>query len=172
MYYIANSSKGISSVVLGRWLGISQPAAWKMGHAIREMMAAGGPLNGIVELDEKYLGGKPRHHDGKTHKRGRGTEKQAVLIAVQRRGSVRSAPVENNSIAVLEPVVKAFVSTQAHLMSDEHRCYGGIGKAYQSHHHVNHSRGEFARGNAHCNTAESFGAILERAKQGVFHYLS
>jgi len=76
MYYIVNSSKGVSSVVLGRWLGISQPAAWKMGHAIREMMAPSGQLNGIVELDEKYLGGKPRPHDGKPHKRGRGTAKQ------------------------------------------------------------------------------------------------
>ena len=65
MYYIINSSKGIS-----------QPAAWKMGHAIREMMAPCGQLNGIVELDEKYIGGKPRPHDGKMHKRGRGTAKQ------------------------------------------------------------------------------------------------
>ena len=76
MYYFVNSSKGVSSVVLGRWLGISQPAAWKMGHAIREMMAPMGQLNGIVELDEKYLGCKPRPHDGKTHKRGRDTAKQ------------------------------------------------------------------------------------------------
>ncbi len=76
MYYITNSSKGISSVILGRWLGISQPAAWKLGHAIREMMASCGQLSGIVELDEKYLGGRPRRHDGKSHKRGRGTEKQ------------------------------------------------------------------------------------------------
>ena len=47
-----------------------------MGHAIREMMAPSGQLNGIVELDEKYIGGKPRPRDGKRHKRGRGTDKQ------------------------------------------------------------------------------------------------
>jgi len=76
MYYITNSSKGVSSVVLGRWLGISQPAAWKMGHAIRAMMAPRGKLRGIVELDEKYLGGKPRRQSGQSHKRGRGTDKQ------------------------------------------------------------------------------------------------
>lgn len=95
-----------------------------------------------------------------------------MFIAVERRGSVRSAPVESDSIAVLKPVVNAFVSTEAHLMSDEHRSYGRIAKDYQSHHHVNHSRGEYARGKVHSNTAESYGAILERAKQGVFHYLS
>jgi transposase-like protein len=38
MYLIISSSKGISSVVLARWLGVTQPTAWKMGHAIRKMM--------------------------------------------------------------------------------------------------------------------------------------
>lgn len=57
-------------------------------------------------------------------------------------------------------------------MSDEHRSYERIGQDYPSHDHVNHSRGEYARGNVHSNTAESYGAILERAKQGVFHYMS
>ena len=62
MYYIVNSSKGISSVILARWLGVTQTTAWKMGHAIRTMMDTGSEktplLDGIVELDEKYLGGK------------------------------------------------------------------------------------------------------------------
>ena len=80
IYYMINSSKGVSSVVLGKWVGVSQKTAWKMGHAVRQMMAAcsqGQPLlNGIVELDEKYLGGKPRFQQGVVHKRGRGTNKQ------------------------------------------------------------------------------------------------
>ena len=80
MYYIVNSSKGISSVVLARWLGVTQTTAWKMGHAIRVMMSSGSEqeplLNGVVELDEKYLGGKPRYRVGVKHKRGRGTAKQ------------------------------------------------------------------------------------------------
>ena len=33
-------------------------------------------LSGIVELDEKYVGGKPRYEKGVTHKRGKGTDKQ------------------------------------------------------------------------------------------------
>jgi len=78
MYYILNSSKGISSVILGRWLGVSQPTAWKMGHSIRLMMTpdATKRLDGIVEVDEKYIGGKPRYQPGVIHKRGRGTAKQ------------------------------------------------------------------------------------------------
>ena len=80
MYLMVNSSKGVSSVFLAKWVGISQKSAWKLGHAIREMMAPGSELqpalSGIVELDEKYLGGKPRFEHGVKHKRGRGTKKQ------------------------------------------------------------------------------------------------
>ena len=80
MYYIVNSSKGISSVVLARWLGVTQPTAWKLGHCIRAMMDQGSHtaalLNGVVEVDEKYLGGKPRFTPGVKHKRGHGTPKQ------------------------------------------------------------------------------------------------
>jgi hypothetical protein len=51
-----------------------------MGHAIRELMAAAPQpprqLTGIVEIDEKFIGGKPRYQKGVKHKRGRGTSKQ------------------------------------------------------------------------------------------------
>jgi transposase-like protein len=80
MYLMVNSSKGVSSVFLAKWVGISQKSAWKLGHAIREMMDPGSELqpvlSGIVELDEKYIGGKPRFEHGVQHKRGRGTKKQ------------------------------------------------------------------------------------------------
>jgi hypothetical protein len=80
MYLIVNSSKGISSVYLGKLVGISQKSAWKLGHAIRQMMDPGSELvpalSGIVELDEKYIGGKPRYQKGVVHKRGKGTAKK------------------------------------------------------------------------------------------------
>jgi len=80
MYLIISSSKGISSVVLARWLGVTQPTAWKMGHAIRKMMdpnqSDAGLLTGVVELDEMYIGGNPRPQAGVKHKRGKGTSKQ------------------------------------------------------------------------------------------------
>lgn len=65
---------------LEKLVGISQKSAWKLGHAIRQMMAPGSELvpalSGVVELDEKYMGGKPRYEKGVIHKRGKGTSKQ------------------------------------------------------------------------------------------------
>ena len=176
MYFMANSSKGMSSVFLAKWLGVTQRTAWKMGHAVRELMKPGPdgrpPLDGIVELDEKYFGGKPRYKKGVTHKRGKGTEKQAVFVAVQRQGQARSALIESDKVAELSPWVKQFVDEKAHLMTDENRAYQRIGKDYAAHSWVNHSGKEFSRGSVHNNTAESFNSLLERAKQGIFHYIS
>lgn len=95
-----------------------------------------------------------------------------MLVAVERNGPVRSAPVANDSIASLSPVVDRFVDKRSHLKTDELHAYKQIGKKYASHQWVNHQGKEYSRGDTHNNTAESFNAMLERAKQGVFHYLS
>jgi hypothetical protein len=93
-------------------------------------------------------------------------------VAVERNGPVRAVPVASDKITELSPQVTRFVDKDAYLITDENRAYRSIGKQFASHDWVNHSHKEYARGDVHNNTAESFSAILERAKQGVFHYLS
>ena len=95
-----------------------------------------------------------------------------MLVAVERNGPVRATPVPSDKIAKLSPQLDRFVDKKAHLMTDENHSYQSIGRQYAAHDWVNHSQKEYARGDVHNNTAESFSAILERAKQGVFHYLS
>jgi len=95
-----------------------------------------------------------------------------VFVAVERNGPVRAVPVNSGKLADLLPHIKRFVDKGAHLMTDELQSYRTAGKLFASHESVNHARKEFARGQAHNNTAESFNANLERAKLGVFHYMS
>jgi hypothetical protein len=80
--------------------------------------------------------------------------------------------VASDKISELFPQVERFVDKDAYLITDENRAYRSIGKQFAAHDWVNHSHKEYARGDIHNNSAESFSAILERAKQGVFHYLS
>ncbi len=81
---IVNAKKSLSSCQLARDLRVSQPAAWYMQQRIRVAMVASERelLQGIIEMDETYLGGKPRkgnkREDDKPAKKGRGTSKQAV----------------------------------------------------------------------------------------------
>jgi len=64
----------------GPAIGVRQPTAWRMGHVVRQMMdpsrSDAGLLQGVVELDEKYVGGIPQPKPGVVHKRGKGTSKQ------------------------------------------------------------------------------------------------
>ena len=60
MWLILQSDKGISSIRLTKALGVSQPTAWRLGHAVRLMLRREGQLDGIVKTDEFYIGSSPR----------------------------------------------------------------------------------------------------------------
>ena len=52
LWLMLQSDKGMSSVRLAEALGVSQPTAWRMGQALRLMVAREAPLTGTVEIDE------------------------------------------------------------------------------------------------------------------------
>ena len=58
-----------------------------------------GLLSGVVELDEKYLGGKPRFQYGVKDPMGKGTRKTCAHVAVSRNGSVRTGVITSDSYA-------------------------------------------------------------------------
>jgi hypothetical protein len=105
MVMVLTSSKGLSSVVMARLLGVNQKTAWKIGHAIRELMddCHGEYLRpeGEVEMDEGYLGGAPKSLAGAAAPRGRGTTRPMVLVAANRDGRARAAIVPNGTRATL-----------------------------------------------------------------------
>lgn len=87
-----NAKKGLSALQLSRDLEVNKNTAWRITMQIRKAMSQAEQRNlltGIVEMDEAYVGGKPRRgtkgdgEDGK-HKRGRGTKKTPVVGAVDR----------------------------------------------------------------------------------------
>ena len=80
--------------------------------------------------------------------------------------------VPSDKISALRPVVTATVNKGAWIMSDGHLSYKNIAEAFAGHQSVIHGKREYVRGSVHVNTAESFGAMLERVKEGVFHYMS
>jgi len=105
-HLMSSSKKGISSMQLHRELGITLKSAWFLSHRIREAMTEkqDGLLSGIVEVDETYVGGKPRKGSGNV-KRGRGTDKTPVMALVERDGRVRSKPLERVDAKALKGAV-------------------------------------------------------------------
>ena len=131
-----------------------------------------GLLKGTVEVDETYVGGKPRKGTG-PHKRGRGTKKVPVVALVERNGRVRSHKVERVDAANLKDAIRKNVDRSATIMTDELGSYRGIGGEFAGGHHaVNHSAGEYVRGDASTNEVEAYFALLKRGIVGSFHHVS
>jgi transposase-like protein len=181
MYIFLVQSKGISSVKLAQMLGVSQKSTWKVMHAIREMMSLhllhAEKLTGVVEIDEKAVGGAPRTKPGEPHKRGWGTDKQPILVLTERHskgccGQARAFVIPNLQIATIAPIVRANVFSGSYLMTDSSAAYKKLGDEFEGHGTVVHSRREYVCGQAHCNTVESFNSLVEKANKAVFHYWS
>jgi transposase-like protein len=171
----ATSKKGVAALELKRQLQISYKSALFLMNRIRFAMApdtdTAPKLTGTVECDEVYIGGKPRPSTG-PHKRGRGTDKTPVFVAVERGGNIRRRVVANVSGATLKGAIRELVDSKAKLMTDENGAYNGLSPEFASHDTVCHSTGEYVRGEAHTNTAESSNALVKRGIMGVYHNVS
>jgi len=170
----ATSKKGVAALEIMRNCQISYKSALFMMNRIRFAMApdANEPkLNGTVEVDEMYVGGKPRYKG--ISKRGRGTFKTPVFAAVERGGKIRRRIVANVTGETLKQAIRDEVNTQARIVTDELSVYAGIGKEYEGgHHKVTHSTREYVRGDIHTNTVESSFALVKRGIMGVYHNVS
>jgi transposase-like protein len=154
---------------------ISYKSALFLMNRIRFAMApdqAVAPkLAGLVECDETYVGGKPRYHCQYPH--GRGTRKTPVFAAVQRQGEIRRRVVADVSGKTLKAVMREVIDPSARIFTDDFASYDAIGKEFAGgHEKVCHTRGEYVRGIAHTNTAESSFAIIKRGITGIYHNVS
>jgi transposase-like protein len=173
MWMISSNRNGVSSWELHRAIGVTQKTAWFMLHRIRLAMQDennGGKLNGEVEIDESFLGGKARnmHKDVKARKivDGSGTDgKEIVLGMVERDGRVRTVHVEKRSKPVLQKHIREHVEAGAAIFTDELKSYDGL--AEFRHEVINHAV-EYVNGNVHTNTMENFWSLLKRGLHGTY----
>lgn len=176
------SKKGISAHQLHRMLGLPYKTAWFMAHRIREGMRELSPTDPVggegktVEADETYVGGKEKnkHRSKRDRKHIGGVGKEAVFSLVERGGKVRSHHVSDISANNLGPILAAQLSdaSKTAFMTDGEGQYRLIGPMFKSHEVVNHSIGEYVRGDAHTNTIEGYFSILKRGIAGTYHHVS
>lgn len=130
MGFIVNAKKSVSSHQLARDLEMNQKTAWYMQQRIRAQMATeqgNMMLQGIVEADETYVGGKPRKRNNRDielppNPRGRGTKKTAVIGAVERGGAVIARVIQDTSgKTVLDFIKKTVEPYGSLLVTDEYK---------------------------------------------------
>lgn len=170
--------KGISALEIGRMLGISKKSSWFLMHRIREslppkMLEPMGGEGKTVEGDATYIGGreKNKHAIKRTSAVG-GAGKEIVYSLVERKGQVRSQHVPSVSAATLRPILTSQLDAATSLMTDDAGENRNLHKVFPKHQKVNHSIGEYVRGDAHTNTIEGYFSILKRGIVGTYHHVS
>lgn len=163
--------KGVSSVQLAKDLGITQKSAWFMAHRLRlAMTSEHGMFAGPIEVDETYLGGKNKNRHFDKKKPGRGTAGKTPVIGIKDRATntIAAVPVVSANRATAEEIVLPSISEETPVYTDDSKIYTRL----DNHESVNHSHGEYVRGDVHTNGVESFWSMLKRAYMGVYHWWS
>lgn len=173
-FIICSSKKSVSANQLSRMLNVTYKAAWFMAHRLRFAVSPEMPLNkllqGVVEVDETFVGGKG-------YRCSQMRRKTPVVALIERGGSMQARVVSNVTQHNLGRVMNECVSKQAVLNTDEHDAYKPTGKQFKAHQTVVHSRGEYSRRNADgtksgINSCESFFSLLKRGVYGAWHHVS
>lgn len=174
---MVNAKKSLSSHQLARDLELTQPTALYMQQRIRAQMASEQGailLQGIVEADETYVGGKPRkankrEDDRNDHPRGRGTSKTPVIGVVERGGRVVAQVADSlKGRSILQFLRGSVIPDGSLLITDEYQAYNAV-QGFLPRLTINHGV-QYVDGIVHTNTIEGVWSLLKRAWYGTHHH--
>ncbi|MGC4058204.1 MAG: IS1595 family transposase [Chitinophagaceae bacterium] len=190
IHLFLNAKKGISGMQLQREISGSYRTAWRMLRQIRTAMRSEDMstyFQTVVEIDETYVGGKPRpfkvtlDDNGEIikNKRGRGTNKTPVIGVIDRDNKKVHAKVAmpnkdgkkltgKQLLGILNEVAKKGIT----VMTDEFRGYNILSRSGFIHLKVDHSSKQYSNGDIHTNSIESFWATFKRGIYGTYHSIS
>ena len=175
-WLLSNCKNGISSYELARAVGVTQKSAWFMLHRIRESMKQDAAIlgeSGPVEVDECYIGGKPKN----MHKEKRlaqkvgmnGYAEKTAVMGLLDRGTreVRTKVIPNAKRETLQKEILDRVGFGSTVYTDGWAGYDGLKRAQFVHETVNHME-EYVRGNVHTQGIENFWSCLKRTLSGTY----
>jgi transposase len=187
IYIMSSTRCGVSAKQLERELGVTYKTAWRMFNLIRNqlMVQDDEPLSGEVEMDEMYVGGRPRLADKAAWAGVYGTErrqrvatwtdrkKAKVFGMVERGGRVRAMVVPDTTGPTLMAHVTTHVLPATMIYTDEAPVYKrNVTAAGYDHKRIHHAAKVYVSGDIHTNTIEGFWSLVKRGIGGAYHSVS
>ncbi|MDP2385292.1 MAG: IS1595 family transposase [Bacteroidota bacterium] len=179
---VMNARKGISSRQLARHIDVTKDTAWYVQKRLRDAMQNTDKklLEGIIEVDETYIGGQTKNKHKKVrdalHAQGKvatgAMHKTPVFGILSRSGRVSTQVVEQATGKTLKPIIHDKVDRKSVIVSDGFGAYAGLNKQYHSHEVVNHEKDEYVRGAYHTNNIEGFWSLVKRGIVGQYHKIT
>ncbi len=173
---LCEAKKGMSANQIKRTLGVSYKTAWYLCHRIRfAMTEVHKMLDGTVEVDETYVGGKQKGVG-----QGNRDNKETVIGIIQRSGELKFIHVgQKATSAVIRTVIAEHVSEDVDvIVTDESVLYNsGLPVTQRAKRQtVNHKADEYVRYEngfmVTTNTVESAFSLFKRGIVGSWHRVS
>lgn len=176
VFLMTSHKKGISSCQLARDIGVTQKTAWFMLHRIRNAAMTpefNGPLSGTVEIDECFVGPNPKfmHAEKRAVYQGKGklyNNKKIVYGMQQRGGDVRLHFIPGTKLKTTIPLVTRHVKLGSRVITDEASRNSWMSAAY-AHEFINHSLGQYVKGDVTTNSIEGVFSHFRRTMVGTYH---
>ena len=173
LWMLCNCKNGVSSYEIARDTGITQKSAWFVLQRLRAVLAGEiGQIgkDGVVELDETFIGGKVKN----MHKDKRvlganyyaGGSKAIVFGMLERGGKVKAQVISERHKRVIDPIMTEHVAEGANIHTDEFAVYPHLSTNYV-HSVIAHAEG-YVRDNVHTNGIENFWSLLKRSLGGTY----
>jgi transposase-like protein len=172
LWVFSNAKSGISAKELERQLAVTYKTAWRILSQIRKALKQDGQLSGDVEMDTAYFGGRKNAGKNNENLSEAMKAKSVVMGAIERGGKARLMIVPDSTAKTHGDFLAEVVDPRGtRLMTDNTNRLDKVALGFNRL-TVDHSKGEYVKGDVYANTIDAFWSHIKRSINGTHKVVS